>query len=166
MTDVDLSARRIRDAFEQDLTGYQAPADLAERARLGGLRRARRRRLRRRMSAAVAACAAIGLAAALVVPSGSQARPVHVHLAAWSVDTNSNGTVTVTMHQLAHTARLQRTLEQAGVPALVKPRQLCGGLQVEKALAKTGAAKNEAAGVFITPAAIPAGDKILFNIIF
>jgi hypothetical protein len=166
MTDLDLSARRIRDAFEHDLTGYQAPAGLAERARLGGQRRARHRRLRRWMSAAGAAGAAAGLAAALVVASGNQDRPVHVHLAAWSVDTNSNGTVTITVHQLAHTARLQRTLAQAGVPAVVKPRQLCGGLQDQKALDKTGAANNEGAGVVIHPAAIPSGTSVLFNIFF
>ena len=35
MTDVDADARRIRDAFEHDLAGYHAPADLAERARAG-----------------------------------------------------------------------------------------------------------------------------------
>jgi hypothetical protein len=65
---------------------------------------------------------------ALALSSGSQARPVHVHLAAWSVDTNSNGTVTVTVHQLAHPAKLQRTLARAGVPAVVTPGQICGGL--------------------------------------
>jgi hypothetical protein len=166
MTDLDLTARRIRDAFEHDLADYQAPAGLAERARLGGLRRARSRRLRRWMFAAGAACAAIGLAAALAVPSASRARPVHVHLAAWSVDTNSNGTVTVTVHQLAHPAKLQQTLAQAGVPALVTPGQICGGPQTQKALAKTGAAKNEAAGVIINPAAIPSGTRILFGIFF
>jgi hypothetical protein len=36
----------------------------------------------------------------------------------------------------------------------------------QKALAKTGAAKNEATGVIINPAAIPRGTRILFGIIF
>lgn len=166
MTDLEVTARRIRDAFDRDLTGYQAPGDLAERARLGGLRRVRSRRLRRRASAAGAVCAALGLAAALALSSGSQARSVHVHLAAWSVDTNSNGTVTVTVHQLAHPAKLEQTLAQAGVPAVVTPGQICGGLGNQKALAKTEAAKNGAAGVIIDPAAIPRGTKILFGIFF
>ena len=65
MTNLDTSARRIRDAFEQDLTAYQAPADLAERARLGGIRRAKSRRLRHRVSAAGATGAALGLVAFL-----------------------------------------------------------------------------------------------------
>ena len=76
MTNLDTSARRIRDAFEQELTDYHAPADLAERARLGGLRRAKSRRLRHRVAAAGAAGAAIGLAAFLAtgaLGSGSPA---------------------------------------------------------------------------------------------
>ncbi len=166
MTDLDVSARRIRDAFDHDLGDYQAPADLAERARLGGRRRARSRRLRRWGYAAGAVCAAVGLAAALMLAPGSSARPVHVHLAAWSVTTNPDGTVTFTVHQLAHPAELQQTLAEAGVPAVVTPGELCGNLQVQNALAKTGAAKNEAAGVIINPSAIPGGTKILFGIFF
>jgi hypothetical protein len=38
--------------------------------------------------------------------TGSQARPVHVHLAAWSVDTHPNGTVTFDPLQVSQPARL------------------------------------------------------------
>jgi hypothetical protein len=87
--------------------------------------RARRRRTRRGLASAGAACAAIGLTLGLVLPSGSQARPVHVHLAAWSVDTNSNGTVTFNLRQVSQPARLQHALAEAGVPARVRWGKIC-----------------------------------------
>jgi len=82
---------------------------------------AKKRRTRRGIAAAMTAvCAAIGLAVALVLPGG-QARAGHVHLAAWSVDVNSNGTVTVTIRQmLGNPAGLQQALARDGVPALVR----------------------------------------------
>jgi hypothetical protein len=82
---------------------------------------ASKRRTRRGIAAAMTAvCAAIGLAVAFGLPGG-QGRGVHVHLAAWSVDTNSNGTVTVTIRQmLGNPAGLQQALARDGVPALVR----------------------------------------------
>lgn len=53
-------------------------------------------------------------------------RPVHVDLAAWSVHTNTDSTVTVTIHnaELAtDPARLQAVLAEAGVPAVVQVMQ-------------------------------------------
>jgi hypothetical protein len=59
MTNLDVDARRIREAFDRDLANYHAPPSLPERARLGGLRRAGRlRRLRRLTCAGAVACAA------------------------------------------------------------------------------------------------------------
>jgi hypothetical protein len=87
--------------------------------------RVRKRRHRRAFAALTAACAVIGLTLALVLPSGSQPRPVHVHLAAWSVDTNPNGTVTFTLRNVSHPARLQRVLAAAGVPAMVRSGEIC-----------------------------------------
>jgi hypothetical protein len=89
--------------------------------------RASRRRARRGLASAGAACAAIGLTLGLVLPSGSQARPVHVHLAAWSVDTNPNGTVTFSLRQVSQPARLQHVLAEAGVPAKVRWGKICLG---------------------------------------
>jgi len=86
--------------------------------------RATKRRGRRVLTAAGTACAAIGIAVALAVP-GSQGRPVHVHLAAWSVDTNPNGTVTFKLRNTAQPTRLQRVLAQAGVPAMVRRGEIC-----------------------------------------
>src|SRR5262252_2293783 len=81
---------------------------------------AKKRRSRRVLAAAGAACAAIGIAVALTLPPGSQARPVHVHLAAWSVDTNPDGTVTFKLRSTSQPARLQRVVARAGVPAMVR----------------------------------------------
>jgi hypothetical protein len=68
MTGPDVHAVLIREAFDQDLAEYRAPADLPQRARLGGLRRARRTRRRMVTFAATAtAVAAAGAATAAVV---------------------------------------------------------------------------------------------------
>jgi hypothetical protein len=69
MTEPDVLVRRIRDAFERDLAGYQAPADLPQRARAGGLRRARgaRRRLVTYGISATAAAAASAVVTAVVL---------------------------------------------------------------------------------------------------
>jgi hypothetical protein len=83
------------------------------------------RRRRRTLAGAGAAFAAIGLTLALVLPSAGQARLVHVHLAAWSVDTNPNGTVTFNLLQVSQPARLQHVLAEAGVPASVIWGKIC-----------------------------------------
>lgn len=84
-----------------------------------------RRRRRRAAAALTAACAVTGLALALVLPPGAQPRPVHVHLAAWSVDTKPDGTVTFRLRNVSQPARLQRVLAGAGVPALVRSGKIC-----------------------------------------
>jgi hypothetical protein len=58
MTHPDLDVRRIREAFDRDLSGYRAPNDFPERVRHGGLRRARQRRVRRVTCVGAVACAA------------------------------------------------------------------------------------------------------------
>jgi len=127
--------------------------------------RARRRRACRWLATATTACAAIGLAVALALPSASQIRPVHVHLAAWSVDTNSNGTVTLTVHELTHAALLARVLGEAGVAAVIALNAQCLNPQNQGALARSGALRSGHAGVVIHPAAIPSGTKILIGLI-
>jgi hypothetical protein len=91
--------------------------------------RDRRHRTRRRhgLAAAGAACAATGLAVALALAQGSPARPVpqHAQLAAWTVDTNPDGTVTFTLRNTSHPAQLQHALAEAGVPAVVRWGQIC-----------------------------------------
>jgi hypothetical protein len=100
--------------------------------------RAQRRQVRRGIAALAAISAAIDLALALVLPGG-QARAVHVHLAAWSVDTTGNGTVTVTVHELTHPALLARALGEAGVPAVIALNAQCLNPSIQNALARSGA---------------------------
>ena len=130
--------------------------------------RATRRRRCRGLAAAGAACAGLGLALALALPSGGQARPVHIHLAAWSVDTNRDGTVTVTVRQLTHAGELQRALAEAGVPAVVTFREVCLNTHNQDAMAKAGVQFKVSVhppGEIITPSQIPSGAKLLFSII-
>jgi hypothetical protein len=58
MTNVNVDARRIRDAFEHDLSGLYASPGLAQRARVDGRRAVKRRRVRRVACVAAVACAA------------------------------------------------------------------------------------------------------------
>jgi hypothetical protein len=94
---------------------------------------------------------------------------VHVHLAAWSVDTNGNGTVTVTVRQLTHAAQLQRALARAGVPAIVLLNKGCLTSQNQSAFGKSEArflqGSAQPAGYTITPSHIPHGDKLLVSVI-
>jgi hypothetical protein len=128
---------------------------------------ARKHRTQRRVAAGLtAACAAIALALALVlVLPGSQARAVHVHLAAWSVDTSGNGTVSVTVHELTHPALLARVLGEAGVPAVVAFNAGCLTPHNQGALARSGALRTGRAGVVIHPSAIPGHARMLFSVL-
>jgi hypothetical protein len=74
MTHPDLDVRRIREAFDRDLSGYQAPGDFPERVRQGGLRRARQRRVRRVTGVAAVACAAAVAIAATAPWAGGPAK--------------------------------------------------------------------------------------------
>jgi len=94
-------------------------------------------------------------------------RAVHVHLAAaWSVDSNGNGTVTITVRQLTHAAQLERALAQAGVPAVVTPGEMCLNTQNQDALLRTRALRSGYRGVVVTPSAIPPAAKLLFSLIY
>jgi hypothetical protein len=89
--------------------------------------RDKRRRTRHRLAAAGAACAAVGLAVGLALAPGSPARPEprHTRLAAWTVHTNPDGTVTFTLQSTSHPAQLQRALANAGIPAVVSWGKIC-----------------------------------------
>jgi hypothetical protein len=82
MTHPDLDTRRIREAFDRDLSGYRAPSDFPERVRRGGLRRARQRRVRRVTGVGAVACAA-GVAVAATAPwAGAPPKSRTIHAAA------------------------------------------------------------------------------------
>jgi hypothetical protein len=87
-----------------------------------------RRRQRRFATLAVAVLTAGGLALGATVAGGAPARdPVHVHMAAFTVDTNPDGTVTVTISraQYSDPVALREALSRAGVRAVVEVVQDC-----------------------------------------
>jgi hypothetical protein len=77
----------------------------------------RRRRLRTITGAAVAGAAASVLVILAILP-GNHTAPVQ--LTAWTVITEPNGTVAVTIRDLRDPAGLQRALQAHGVPAIVR----------------------------------------------
>jgi hypothetical protein len=83
------------------------------------------------------------------------------------VNTNSNGTVTLTVRQLTHAAQLQRALAEAGVPAIVTFGKQCLNTQNQNALRQAGVTfkvSDHPPGDIITPTQIPPGTKLLFSL--
>ncbi len=85
---------------------------------------------RRPLVLAGAATAAVAVAAAMLLtvgPLGGSRAPaaVHVNLAAWSVNTSPNGTVTFVVKKMSDPARLEHVLAEAGVPAIVRFGENC-----------------------------------------
>jgi len=165
--DDDQALTIIRDHLAQarDSLAPASPGIAARRI----IAASRWRRTRRWLAVTVSAAAVTGLAAAVALSSGSEVRPVHEHLAGWSVDTNSNGTVTITVteHQLTHAAELQRALAQAGVPAIVTTRSCLQGTQNWPRSSGDSGATTSAnpPGLTITPSQIPSGTKLIFSVI-
>jgi hypothetical protein len=78
------------------------------------------------VAAAAATLAVSGLLLAGGEPvSGHAPGAVNVNLAAWSVDTNPNGTVTFKVKRMSDPARLEHMLAKAGVPAIVRFGENC-----------------------------------------
>jgi hypothetical protein len=138
-------------------------------------------------AAAVAAAAAVGIDYATSdgphtpsanptgAPHTSPSGGVHIHLAAFSVDTNPGGTVTLTLTQgqLFDPSTLRQALAQAGVPALVTVGSVCTGPGPSDALPQvisqsprrpnrttTPRQPNGMTVTTITPSAIPTGEKL------
>jgi hypothetical protein len=130
----------------------------------------------------VSGVAAVGAVLALVLAlpfGGTGTRPVHVTVAAWSVNTNPDGTVTFTLSRLAHLARLQHVLAEAGVPANVRwgencreQRRIVGApaarIVSRKPVGGPRAGPQWAGGqplpaYTITPAAIPKGARFVIS---
>jgi hypothetical protein len=115
MTDLDTA--QIRDAFERDLASYHAPPGLAERARSGGLRRARHRRLE--ASAGLAAAAGAAAIAVTAWPTGGTPAAT---AAPFTVTQGPRGTIVINSREFltkAQGAQLQRQLRAEGVPVNV-----------------------------------------------
>jgi len=77
------------------------------------------------------AAAGVALAVSLLLltggwpVNGEPPAAVHVNLAAWSVNTNPNGTVTFKLRRISDPTRLEHVLAQAGVPAIVRWGENC-----------------------------------------
>jgi hypothetical protein len=159
-------------------------------------RRARSRRLRHRLYGAAAGTGALAVALAVGAgaagagggtatgvaggsPSaGAAAGAGHADLDAWSVSTAADGTVVLTVRQLADKAELEKALAAAGIPAVVIFGGTCGGAgdasagAIGKVLGTrdvSGAGGDEATasrggGVTLNPAAVPSGDDVSIGI--
>jgi hypothetical protein len=115
--------------------------------------------------------------------SPAKAPGVQVDLAAFSVNTNANGTVSIAVRQMNDPAALRKTLAKAGIPAIVHvvqlPQPICGSQATgyQTVVAKgvlvamnsgASAAPGKASagpGVTIRPAAIPKGATVDFAIL-
>jgi hypothetical protein len=114
---------------------------------------------------AAAAGAGIGYAVTSRHPAGHAAGPsVHIHAAAFAVDSGGTGTVTVTImrnHVHLDPAALRHALAKAGVPALVTAGHVCYVPGPSAVLGEVlGPPRHLPDGdsvLTITPAAIPRG---------
>ena len=109
-----------------------------------------RRRHRRLAGGAVGAVVVAGLAVAATTYGASPPSPgggssagggVHVHTAAYTVDSNPDGTVSVTWDKEKYfedPAGLQAALSQAGFPVLIRVGEFCRGPQDDGKLGPGG----------------------------
>lgn len=132
--------------------------------------RARARRLRHAASGTAAGGLALGAGLAVALAGGPAAGgPVHVNLDAWSVNTTSTGLVELTVRELRDQALLEKTLADAGVPAIVNFNEFCVPVnQADNVTGTTGtqfivrpvASHGALAAITVNPAAIPAGTEV------
>lgn len=136
---------------------------------------AARARRRHRRLAATAGGGVLAAAVAWPLALGGQqvnAPPaVHVQMAAFSIDSNADGTVTVklTKEESLDPVTMKNALAQAGVPAEVTINKWCDttppggrdGLDDVVTMDKVG---DQPPQMIITPSAMPAGTKLLIGI--
>ncbi|WP_328475524.1 hypothetical protein OHA21_19545 [Actinoplanes sp. NBC_00393] len=116
--DDDLYAR-MRSEFEPMRLG-DSVADITARGR-------RLRRRRHTVGALGLAAAAAATTLGLALGSPAPDRPAPAPVAAWSVDTQPDGSVRLTIRQLTDADQLSAALNRAGVPAKVEFKQLRPG---------------------------------------
>jgi hypothetical protein len=132
---------------------------------------------RARYAAVGLGAAAVAAATALAIGYGTAGGPspgvhpatsaggVHIHLAAFSVDKNADGTVTLKLNrgQLFDPAALREALARAGVPALVTVGSVCTAPVASDALPQVISRAPGLSGggvTTITPSAIPSGEEL------
>jgi hypothetical protein len=146
---------------------------LVAAARAGSPARATRARGRAKRAAACVAAAAIAAGTGVGIdyavgghPAASHpsaGRGVHIHIAAFLVDTGAGGTVTVTLLRdyAPDPSALRQALAGAGVPALVTVGSVCSAPVPSSALSQVLTSRRHLADgttiLTIVPRAIPAG---------
>jgi hypothetical protein len=104
----------VMTAAREPFTAMRMDVPVEQIVRRGRAVRARRRI--RGLAGAVAVAAGAAVALTTLLPAG---HPARVQLAAWTVTSQANGTIYVTIRELRDAAGLQRTLRADGVPASV-----------------------------------------------
>jgi hypothetical protein len=136
--------------------------------------------------AAAAAAAAVAFAGPSLdgraaAPSQTAGGAVHIRTAAFTVDTNADGTVSVTwdksryIQNVLDVASLQRALRAAGFPVLIRQGVFCRGPHdsgqlgeggvgpgVDRVMTGENRPDGEVAFVF-TPSAMPAGEELFIG---
>lgn len=153
--------------------------------------RGRRLRTRRKSLAGVAAVGVVGASLAVALPlSGSSGQPgvargpagpavvartpnsgqvVNVDLAAWSVHTNADATVTLTVREYQDPVWMEQELGRAGVSAVVTQGANCAlnidGLPVISKVVDNYShyTKSDPYITVITPSAMPPGTSLFIN---
>jgi hypothetical protein len=161
--------------FRRDMEQFLLAAARASSSRRAAAATRRRRYGVAGLAAATVAAAAAGIGYAAsggphppgVNPSTTHGGGrVHIHRAAFSVDTNPGGTVTLklTQGQMFDPAALRQALARAGVPALVTVGSVCTVPGPSDALPQVlpPSAHQPGGGrvTTINPSAIPAGEKL------
>jgi hypothetical protein len=164
----DLAAVRASLTAARDCLGHVR----MERTALSIRATATRRRLRNRLAATGAGAAVLAVGFGLALSAGHptsrpvQESTVHAGLAAWSVHTNADGTVTLTVNEMfQQPGKLRQALASAGVPAVVLVNKTCaGGDRYARDLDKIITSPDGRKPVYvIKPSAIPADTELVFT---
>jgi len=137
----------------------------------------RRRRRVYGVAGALAVVAASAVAVSVLAgPSHQQPRPPAVRLAAWTVTTEPDGIVAVTIRDLRDPAGLQRALQAHGVPASIRFHPSGGPVSScvtevpsrlaaieQRVFVQPPATRGGGALLYIDPAAVPKTDKIAID---
>jgi hypothetical protein len=181
----DTDATSVLDALKDSLNGATMPITVEQIVTAGRARRRRRRLIGTATGVAVVTGLALGVPA-LSHPStappqaglSTGAGSVHIRMAAFTVDSHTDGTVHVTWDKERYFQDhegLQQALRKAGFPVLIKEGVFCKGPQDDGYLDPSGVGrgvdrvmKGERTGndtvVFVfKPSAMPAGKQLFIG---
>ncbi|MEO6088361.1 MAG: hypothetical protein ABIQ18_35135 [Umezawaea sp.] len=169
----------VLDAVQDSLGAVTMSTPVEQIVAVGSARR------RRRLAGGAGAAAVAGLAVAVTTfggpppsPADSSAGGVHVHAAAYTVDGNPDGTLSVTWDKEKYFEDhegLQSALRQAGFPVLIKVGEFCRGPRDDGNLGTGGVGEGvdrvmkgeqntDGKVTFVfTPSAMPAGTQLFIG---